>query len=174
MISTMNSIIETERLLIRKLNFNDIDILLEFYRKKDNLQYIPNSNFEWTKDKLEKKYCEANTNYDKGYGIYVVEKKEDNAIIGEAGLFNSFGDLKHLELGYILDIEFWKKGYGFEICSSLIAYGFNVLKLKNITSRMMTENIASIKLSEKCGMKLTEVGQSANGYNFCRYEINND
>lgn len=169
----MDTLIETKKLWIRKISPNDLDDLLEIYNNSQNMIFIPNSNFKWTKEKLKKKYDEINQDYVNGFGIFAVQIKNQELIIGEAGLFNSFHDSKHLEMGYILDNKFWRNGYGYEICNSLINYGFKKLKLYKLTARMFKQNIASIKLSENCGMNMTNEGQTANGVCFCEYEIKN-
>ncbi|WP_321288298.1 GNAT family N-acetyltransferase [uncultured Sunxiuqinia sp.] len=169
----MDIIIETKRLLIRKINSNDLEYLLEIYNNPQNMIFIPNSDFRWTKEKLKEKYDKINQDYKNGFGIYAVQIKNSDLIIGEAGLFNSFHDLKHLELGYILNNRFWRKGYGSEICNSLIDYGFRKLKLDKLTARMFKQNIASIKLSESCGMNLIKEGQTDNGDDFCEFVIKN-
>jgi [ribosomal protein S5]-alanine N-acetyltransferase len=169
----MSILIETKRLLIREIHPGDIDYLLEIYQDIQNLRFIPNSNFFWTREKLKEKYHKINQDYKYGFGIFVVQIKGHGKIIGEAGLFNSFKDSNHFELGYILDRKFWRKGYGSEICNSLISYGFSTLNLDKITARMFKHNIASIRLSEKCGMKLIQQDHAQKVMDYFEYEINN-
>lgn len=169
----MNIIIETVRLRIREIKSGDLDSLLEIYRNSQNMAFIPNSDFKWTKEDLKQKYDRINQDYTNGFGIFAIELKNENEIIGEAGLFNSFQNTKHLELGYIIDSRYWKKGYGTEVCKLLINYGFQELKLKKLSARMFKQNTASRKLSEKCGMRLVREGQAGNGAFFCEYEILN-
>ncbi len=169
----INIIIETPRLWIKEIKNSDLDYLLKIYNNSQNMIFIPNSDFKWTKEKLKEKYDKINKDYKNGFGIFAVQIKDTDFIIGEAGLFNSFQDLKYLELGYILDNKFWRKGYGSEICNSLIDYGFKKLNLYKITARMFKQNIASVKLSERCGMSLTKKGQTDKGEYFYEYEIIN-
>ncbi|MCK3685411.1 GNAT family N-acetyltransferase [Maribellus sp. YY47] len=164
--------IETERLLIREMIASDLEHLLKIYGTPVNMKFIPNSNCDWSLDKLREKYEKANCNYSLGFGIFTVVDKQTKAIIGEAGLFNSFQDLKHLELGYILDKKFWGLGYGTEVCNALINYGFEKLKLEKLTARMIAANTASARLAEKCGMKLIDKGTTDTGVHFLGYETN--
>jgi [ribosomal protein S5]-alanine N-acetyltransferase len=76
-------------------------------------------------------------------------------------------------LGYILDKRFWRNGYGSEICTSLIDYGFITLNLDKITARMFKQNAASIKLAEKCGMKLIQQEHAQKVKEYFEYEIYN-
>lgn len=167
----MKPIIQSKRLLIREIEPNDIDYLLEIYQDAENLKFIPNSNLNWTRERLKEKYDKRNQDYKNGFGIYAVVLVDNEEVIGEAGLFNSFQDEKHLELGYILDKKYWKKGYGTELCKALIDYGFNSLNLDKITARMFKQNDASIRLSEKCGMKRVEQTESAKEEEYFEYVI---
>lgn len=167
----MDIIIETKRLFIRELKPGDIDSLLKIYQDPLNVKFIPNLNFNLNEDSLKEKYDRINKDYRNGFGIYAVEIKDENIIIGEAGLFNSFQDIKHLELGYIIDNKYWRKGYGTEICESLIAYGFVTLNLDKLTARMFKLNTASAHLSEKCGMKRIKQGKTDKGEGFYEYGI---
>ena len=165
------TIIETDRLRIRFIVDEDIQVLLKIYNKSENMQYISSGKFAWTDLELIEKYKKANKDYASGIGVFAVELKENKQIIGEAGLFNSFANPEKLELGYIIDSLFWKKGFGQEICKGLIDYAFSKLQAKKLVARMYAENINSVELSKKCGMKETEDGIAENGKKFFVFEI---
>ena len=52
--------------------------------------------------------------------------------------------------------QYWGKGYATEAAQHTLNYGLNTLKLKLITGRAQTENIASLKVLEKIGMQLVK------------------
>jgi ribosomal-protein-alanine N-acetyltransferase len=163
-------IFETKRLNIchaQEKYFND---LLEIYNKPENMCFVSNGKHQWSKKELTQKYERFNTEYEIGIGIFVVEQKSTGKVIGEAGLFNSFQNLNKLELGYIIDSAYWRKGFGKEICDGLMAYAFEKLRADTLISRMYARNIASVKLSEQCGMRKTDVGLAPNGDRFLVYE----
>ncbi len=146
----------TKNLLIREIIPSDINVLLSVYSKEENMKYISNGKYDWTLEELKGKYEKVNTDgYPQGYGIFAVVA--DGEIIGEAGLFNSFGNKKILELGYILDNKYWNRGYGTEICSGLLDYGFNLLGVDKIIARMYPENIGSIRICEKLKFRKVDV-----------------
>lgn len=58
------------------------------------------------------------------------------------------------EVGYLLLPDFWKKGYGIQICRMLIDICFNDLNLHKVVASCNEENIGSWKIMEKCGMTL--------------------
>jgi RimJ/RimL family protein N-acetyltransferase len=156
----------TKNLLIREIMPEDINALLSVYSKEKNMKYISSGKYDWTAEELQGKYEKVNTDgYPHGYGIFAVVA--DGDIIGEAGLFNSFGNEKILELGYILDNKYWNRGYGTEICSGLLDYGFNVLGVDKIIARMYPENIGSIRICEKLNFRKVDVV----GAVYYQYEI---
>lgn len=164
-------IIETERLILRHILEDDLDCLLKVYNKLENMRFISNGKINWTKAELVSKYERINESYKYGIGIFSLQLKEEKNIIGEASLFNSFNDFEKLELGYIIDSSFWKRGYGKEICMGLFDYAFNILRVKLLVARMYAENINSVELSKKCGMREKEIGVAENGMQFIVYEI---
>lgn len=164
---------KTARLTIRDIKPSDLDTLLHFHKQKVNMRFISDGKYDWTLDELEAKYKKQNKDYAMGLGAFVAELTDTGEIIGEAGLFNSFNDPQIVELGYIIDSSFWRKGYGQEICQGLIDYGFGKLGVKRLVARMYADNTASVMLSEICDMTLTHKGRAENGQVVFRYEINN-
>lgn len=164
---------KTPRLIIRDIKPSDLDTLLYFYKQKVNMRFISDGKHDWTFDELEAKFQKLNKDYPLGFGVFAVELISTGEVIGEAGLFNSFNDPQILELGYIIDSSFWRKGYGREVCQGLIDYGFRELGVKRLVARMYADNTASVMLSEICDMTLTHKGRAENGKVVFRYEINN-
>lgn len=164
-------IFQTQRLIFKQITRQDLDALLAIYQSSLNMKLVPNAKMNWTKQKLCEKYERLNQNYKKGFGIYTILRKEDQSVIGEAGLYDSFDEEKHLELGYILDHHYWNNSYGTEICKALIHYAFEELKVEKVTARMIKDNIGSKRVSEKCGMRFFKEGISENGYLFLQYQI---
>lgn len=163
--------LKTARLNIRDVEESDFDKLLRIYNRKENMLYVSDGNYHWSKKELVAKYQKYNQHNAEGYGIFVVELLESEEIIGEAGLFNSFDDTAVLELGYIIDSAFWKHGFGTEICRGLIEYAFGTLKTERLIARMYAANVSSVRVSEKCGMKRVEHGFTPDGREFLEYAI---
>lgn len=164
---------ETPQLTVRDIETDDLVTLLSYYTNKANMRFISNGRYDWTLKELEEKYRKLNLNYPNGFGAFAVILKDTGELIGEASLFNSFNDTEILELGYIIDTSFWRKGYGRQVCQGLIDYGFNKLGLKRLVARMYADNTASVMLSEICDMTLTHQGRTEEGLVTFRYEINN-
>jgi RimJ/RimL family protein N-acetyltransferase len=57
------------------------------------------------------------------------------------------------EIYYSLIPHYWKKGFALEAVKALLNYGFKTLKLHRIEAGVATENVNSLRLLEKTGMK---------------------
>ena len=57
------------------------------------------------------------------------------------------------EIGWILHRDFWQQGYGTEIGSALLEFGFVTLNSRRIIAECNAENIGSWRIMEKIGMR---------------------
>jgi RimJ/RimL family protein N-acetyltransferase len=77
-----------------------------------------------------------------------------------------------IDLGYRFGTKFWGKGYATEAAFASLRYGFNKLQLPRIIGRVLPENIASVRVLEKCGM--TYLGEEVvHGYLHKTYQATN-
>jgi RimJ/RimL family protein N-acetyltransferase len=79
--------------------------------------------------------------------------REDNCLIGNAGLRMTHVESGVADLGYELDHRYWGQGYATEASSALLAFGFEQLHLHRIWAYCIAENTASAHVLEKIGMR---------------------
>jgi len=104
-----------------------------------------------------------------GYGRWACVLKDTRAIIGFCGL-KYLPDLNEVDVGFRFLPEYWGQGIATETCTACIAFGFDVLNLNRIMGLVLTENEASIRVLEKCG--LTKHGEIMyDGERALKYEI---
>ncbi|MCD8193905.1 MAG: GNAT family N-acetyltransferase, partial [Tannerellaceae bacterium] len=161
----------TERLIIRDTTAQDYPFLHKIYTDPVAMRFISSGRYDWTLEEIRNKYARENINYPSGYGLFTIQPAGTPEVIGEAGLFNSFGNPAILELGYILDPRWWGKGYGKEVCRGLIDYCRDRLHVHKVVARMYAANHASVQLSEAVGMSRVEQGTTPDGKEFYRYEM---
>lgn len=147
----MEIILETNRLFLRELNSDDAENFYLLNQNPNVIKYTGNSafkNMDEAKEFLEN-YQDYKLN---GYGRWAVINKENNRFIGWCGLKL---DTKkgETDIGFRFFEEEWNKGYATESAKACLNYGFKKLKLKRIIGRAMKENIGSIKVLEKIGLK---------------------
>jgi ribosomal-protein-alanine N-acetyltransferase len=80
-----------------------------------------------------------------------VEEIATGKVIGACDL--SFIERSVVDLGYMLGIEHWGKGYATEIALSLIDAAFFDLRADRVISTVDVNNSASIRVLEKIGMR---------------------
>ena len=94
--------------------------------------------------------------YKDGYGYFAVVLKDTDRLIGQAGLMKS--DLNGetvVELGYIFDNTVWGQGHAMEAVRACIDLAFNEFGVDRLYVTIRPENVASVKLAEKLGMRKT-------------------
>jgi len=142
-------IIETPRLLLRKLTPADFDSIFENHTKeevKNILGLRTEEEFLIEKEKQEKGY----TTYRISIVYFQLIDKETNQIIGGCGFHKWFALHARSEMGYAFKLEeFKRKGLMTEAVRAIIDYGFNTMKLNRIEACISPNNSASLKLIRK-------------------------
>lgn len=147
----MTQILETKRLTLRELNINDSENFYNLNLNPNVIKYTGNSafkNIDEAKDFLEN-YQDYQLN---GFGRWAVIEKSKKEFLGWCGLKYD-RNLDETDIGFRFFEEHWNKGFATESAKACIDYGFENLNLKTIIGRAISENIASIKVLEKIGLK---------------------
>lgn len=151
----MKTILETERLVAREFLPSDAPLIFKLNSDPKVIKYTgdkPCKNEEEAQQIIEEKII-AQQYLKDGFGRWAVHLKSNGLFIGWCGL-RKLEPSQEIDLGYRFLARFWGKGYATEIAKATIDYGFNNLGLSRIIGRTMPENIASITVLEKLGMKI--------------------
>lgn len=140
-------IVETERLKI--VECTEESAQFAFDQHYDNGPYVMN-------------YLEAlkrDTSL-AGWGSWLIIRKLDERVIGDMGFKGKPSQNKVVEIGYGLLEAYWNKGYATEAANALINWAFATNRVNRVMAEVLKENLASIHVLEKIGMKrLTEVNE---------------
>jgi len=145
-------IFNSERLLFRRFSLDDASFIHIMNSDPLVLKYVhelpstPERAIQRLQHSILPHYQEH------GYGRWAVILKESNDCIGWCGL-KFRPERKETDLGYRFIPAYWGKGYAFEAASACLDYGFNQLQLDRITATAHVENLASLRIIEKCGMQ---------------------
>lgn len=90
----------------------------------------------------------------KGYGLWMLSGKTDGEFKGVCGLWD--GQLVSPDLLYSISPSVWGCGLATESARRVLQYAFEELKLPYVMSTVDVPNLASIRVLEKMGMKLSE------------------
>ncbi|WP_438941029.1 GNAT family N-acetyltransferase [Dryocola boscaweniae] len=101
-------------------------------------------------DSLWSALCNGGGN-PRSYGICLVNPER---IIGFGGLnILSYADISIINLGYCFATEAWGKGLATEFSGCAVKYGFDEIKLPEISTVVRGNHLASLKVLQKTGLK---------------------
>ncbi|UUV20756.1 GNAT family N-acetyltransferase [Paenimyroides aestuarii] len=152
----MNEIqnIETERTIMRKLTKEDASDFYNLNLDREVLKYTGDKPFENIQASID-----FLTNYDQyekyGVGRLAVIDKATTKFIGWCGLKYS-QDKNEYDIGFRFKRNYWNKGFATETAKKCLDFGFTELGIEKVVGRAMKENVGSIRVLEKIGMRFKE------------------
>lgn len=149
----MTSILETERLALRRLNTDDAPFILELVNTPTWLQFIGDRHVHNLDDARNYIINGPMQAYEKnGTGLYHVSLKENGTPIGMCGLLKR-EILDHLDIGFALLPAFEGKGYAYEAAVATLKHAREDIGLERIVAFTSADNEKSIALITKLGMR---------------------
>jgi ribosomal-protein-alanine N-acetyltransferase len=157
-------ILETNRVFLRHLLPDDLDSLFALYRDPEVRRYFPEGTltYEETREELEW-FLHGHPDHPE-LGLWAAIQKETGRFIGRCGLLPWTIDGRfEVEVAYLLAKEVWGQGLGTEAARALVEYGFGRLRLQRLICLIDRENLASIRVAEKIGMRFEKEGRDDKG-----------
>jgi ribosomal-protein-alanine N-acetyltransferase len=145
--------LETERLLLRRLTLDDADAIFAVIGDRIAMQYFSHG---YTREDAAK-WVERNLRRyaENGYGMFAVVLKSNGEVIGDCGLAQQVVEgLSHLEVGYHLQRCHWGHGYATEAARACMDYAFHKLGAEKVISLIRPENLPSRRVAERNGMQV--------------------
>ena len=145
-------IIETDRLLLRKITLDDAADIFEYASDPEVSTYMswePHQSIQETYDYLERvmqRYQEHNP------GPWAIVHKRDAKMIGTCSYGSWAREDYRAEVGYVLNRRYWGQGYMAEAVRAIVDFGFRKLGMNRIQARCDVPNIGSARVMEKVGM----------------------
>lgn len=169
--------LQSTRLIHRTITSEDIPQLLKFYQTPINMKYILSGRYDWTEDEFIKHHEPLTATYQYGYGFLCTVLAQTNQIIGKCGLLKATKDPDDhsvLELAYLVDHKFWRKGYATEAVDTLMKYAFEDLKIDKLVANTYKANLNSNKILVRSGFILNREFRNAKGSELQEYSINSE
>lgn len=158
----MKRILETERLILRELEYNKFDYagLSSILQDKETMYAYEHA---FSDDEVNQWFNNQINRYKTyGFGLWACILKENNEFIGQCGLTIQKVDKKIydsyelLEIGYLFNKNYWHKGFAIEAAIACKNYAFNVLKEKRVYSIIRDNNKSSQKVAIRNGMNIID------------------
>jgi len=143
--------LETDRLLLRRVDSNDVNEIFAIRSDPETMKYIPRplvENVEQAQAHIDMISDKIENNEGINWAITV---KDHPKLIGIIGHYRIKPEHYRAEIGYMLHPDFHGKGYITEAIEKVVAFGFDKMKLHSIEAIIDPENIASEKVLEKNG-----------------------
>ena len=145
------NVLETERLVLRRLATSDAAFILELLNEPSFLRYVGDKGVRTLDD--ARIYVENTplASYQKhGFGMYLTSLK-DGTPIGICGLVKR-DTLLDVDVGFAFLPEYWSQGYAFESATAVLGHAKEDFGLTRIVAIVNPDNQRSIKLLERLGL----------------------
>lgn len=153
----MNKIVETDRLIIREFEEEDISSLYEIESDRRLLEFIPWYKLSTLSECRRQLRRIIEKNRKDQLNSWAVTLKDTGEVIGITQLMYS-NKIKAVEIGTKILPEYWSKGYASELTRAVIEYGLYKLEIDEIVAITDINNVGAIKSLENCGMKFKKYG----------------
>ncbi len=153
------NVLDTQRLRLREFSFDDDIFILELLNEPGFLRFIGDKGVRTVsdaRDYLEKGPMESYRR--NGFGLYAVCARgmETMAPVGMCGLVKREG-LHDPDIGFAFLARHWGKGYAVEAAGAILEHGTRVLQLPRIVAITSPDNMGSIRVLEKIGLKFSRL-----------------
>ncbi|HET9694536.1 MAG TPA: GNAT family N-acetyltransferase [Steroidobacteraceae bacterium] len=149
----MPAVLESQRLRLRHVGEEDAPFILTLLNDPGWLRYIGDRGVR-TLDDARRYIADGPRRMyaDHGFGLFLVERKEDGASLGLCGLIRRDA-LPDVDIGFALAAAFRGQGYAFEAAGATLRYAREVLRLPRVVAIAMPENVESTRLLERLGLR---------------------
>lgn len=157
-------ILETRRLILRRLLPEDLDSLYALYCDPDIRRYFPKGVLTYEQTKAELEWFLSGHPDHPELGLWATIHKATNRFIGRCGLLPwTIEQRLEVEVAYLLDKTYWGQGLATEAAQAIRDYGFNQLQLARLICLIEAENQASVKVAQRIGMQFEKEIEDAYG-----------
>lgn len=145
--------IETERLILRRMNENDAGALLDIFSDPVAMRYFGVTfdrprMAEWVRGNLEHEKQH-------GFSLLTVILKDSGEIIGDCGLETDMIEGRTIVgIGFDFRRAYWGNGYATEAASAILKYAFIQFKFDSVAAWIDPANVPSSRVAERIGMAL--------------------
>ena len=141
-----------ERLTLRPMHPIDAEDMFSYACREEVTRYLlwsPHNSVSYTKDYL--RYIQTRYTLGDFYDWAIIDR-ESRRMIGTCGFTKIDTANNSAEIGYVLNPDFHRRGFGSEAVKRVLKFGFEELGFNRIEARFMQGNEASLALMKSVGM----------------------
>jgi RimJ/RimL family protein N-acetyltransferase len=157
--------LETERLTLRPPKESDLGELVDVFGDPEVMRYIAEGT-PWTPAQTRAGFRRWQSFWSSdGFGMFVVTRREDARILGDAGLLawdprvwrpgslRAIGPEAEIEIGWRFARHAWGNGYATEAACAVRDWAREEHGFDRLISLIHADNAASIRVAEKIGSR---------------------
>jgi RimJ/RimL family protein N-acetyltransferase len=146
--------VRTDRLLLRRWRPSDLAPFAALNADPRVVEFLPGP---LPREQSDDMATQIDANFDRdGFGLWAVEVRNVVPFIGFVGLAVPRFEAHFtpcVEIGWRISAEHWGRGYATEGARAALAFGFDIVGLREVVSFTVPENVRSRRVMEKIGMK---------------------
>ncbi len=149
--------IETNRLILRPWNDDDLSIAIEMGAEPEIMHFFPSLQTEEMVREMIKRFQKSYQEF--GYCFFAAIDKDSSEVVGMIGMQYIPFETHYtpaVEIGWRLRKKFWRKGLATEGAKAILDFAWSKTDLKEIYAMAVLENRPSIKVMENIGMTYLE------------------
>lgn len=151
------NILETERLVLRRMNVEDAEFIFELVNEPAFIRNIGDKGVRTLEDARNYILNGPVASYANfGFGLYLAALRETGEAIGICGLLKR-DSLEDVDIGFAFLERFRRKGFAYESAAAVMDYGRNALGLQRIVAITSPDNEGSMRVLEKIGLRFEKM-----------------
>lgn len=148
------SVFETTRLYARNLFDADFDAFHAMQSDDEVMRYTTGRGLDEAENRRQLKMCiDCYSKPGNDFWVWAIVRKTDEQFVGTCAVVPNEN---RAEIGYRLLRRFFGRGYGQEICNSLIDYCIDQRGLNEIIAYTDVRNVASTKILDRSRLQFIE------------------
>jgi len=146
-------ILETDRLILRRLEDRDLDPLAALYADEETRRYFPDGVLNRDETAEELAWFRNGHPDDPRIGLWAAIEKASGRFIGRCGLLRwHIEGQSETEIAYLIARSHWRQGLGSEAARALVAHGMNTIGLERLIALIHPDNAASAATARAAGL----------------------
>jgi RimJ/RimL family protein N-acetyltransferase len=143
----------TRRLLLRPLHADDAPGMYAIYSDPETMRYWSSKVIRDLEAAATMVGEDLRLQLDGSAAFWAVVLPKTGRVIGKFSFFFINPDNRRAEIGYVLNRQFWGKGYGTEMLDAMIGMAFDTYHLHRLEADIDPDNAASLALLGKFGFR---------------------
>jgi ribosomal-protein-alanine N-acetyltransferase len=146
-------VVNTDRLMLRHLEPEDLDSLYLLYRDPAMRKYYPDGTRTLQETKEEINWFLHGHPHHPELGLWATVDSKTGEFLGRCGLLPwQIQGSDEVELAFMIKKERWREGLATEAAQGIVKYALEVLGLRRLVCLIIPGNAASVGVAQKVGM----------------------